>query len=360
MEPVENPLQKEGSVSYPELSLKTTHIGSLPFLEVERALEVAFSFDIPAWPQLPKYREEGMIFQFVLDFPSFDLETERVNTLDPAFEEGMLKIYEVYLEVTEKGNLEPLFELFNLNFSKTFKAFLERAKEKKTELIKGQITGPFTLGISLKTDTNEILIFRDDLRDLLLKFITLKALYQALHLKKVASQVILFFDEPGLSGFGSSAYISLSKELVVELLREPIQILKSFGILIGFHVCANTSWDLLFEAEPHIVNFDSFSYFDRFIIYPEKLAEFLYKEGTYLAFGAVPTNKEALLQTNENEIKKVFEEQLKTLEERLSVSREILLKKILFTPACGLGSLPEELVPKVINLLEVLKNSFKN
>lgn len=346
---------KEGSVSYPDLSLKTTHIGSLPFTEITKALEISFSFDIPAWPQLPKFREEGMLWQFITDFPGFSLEKESVNTKAPQFEESALKIYESYLEIVENQNFKVLKNLFDFSFSKAFSPFLEEAKKRKPLILKGQITGPFTLGISLKTETKENLIFDDILRDLLLKFLTLKALFQAFLLKERASQVIIFFDEPGLSGFGSSAYISLSKELVITLLREPIVVLKNQGVITGIHVCANTSWDLLLESEINVVNLDSFSYFEKFIIFSESLKRFLLRPDTYLAMGAVPTDKETLIKISEREIIEKFERDLSELRKITSLDRPYLLKKILLTPACGMGSLPEDLVSKVIALLKSLK-----
>ena len=345
-------------MSYPNLSLKTTHIGSLPFTEKAKALEIAFSFDIPAWPQLPKFKEEGMLWQFVTDFPGFSLEKEIIFTNTPDFDERALKIYEIYLEIRENQNFEPLIHNFDFSFSKAFLPFIKEAEKKKPIVVKGQITGPFTLGIALKTDTQEILIFRDDLRDLLLKFLTLKALLQVYYLKKITPHVILFFDEPGLSGFGSSAYITLSKDFTIELLKEPIEVLNSYNVLTGVHVCANTSWDLLFEAGVNLVNLDSFSYFEKFMIFAEKIKDFLSRENTYLAFGAVPTDKETLLKTSEKEVIEKFERQLLELSKITSLDVTFLLQRILFTPACGMGSLNEELVSKVLFLINKLKSYF--
>lgn len=345
-------------MSYPDLSFKTTHIGSFPYEEINKALEVSFSFDIPAWPQLPKFKEEGMLWQFVTDFPGFSLEKELVLTESRNFEEKALQIYEIYLEIIENQNFDPLLNCFDLSFSKAFLPFLEEAEKRNFPILKGQITGPFTLGTAIKTEYNEILIFRDDLRDLLLKFLTLKALLQAYYLKQRAQRVIIFFDEPGLSGFGSSAYITLSKELVLELLKEPIEILKSQNILVGIHVCANTSWDLILDSEADIVNLDSFSYFDKFIIYAENLRSFLSKKDTFLAMGVVPTDRESLINTSEEKIIKKFEKQLLELSKITSLDETYILKKIMLTPACGMGSLNEELVSKVIFFLKKLKSHF--
>lgn len=347
-------------MSYPELYLKTTHIGSLPFTDVTKALDIAFRFDIPAWPQLPKFKEEGMLWQFVYDFPGFDLEKERVITNTPSFEESLLKVYENYVEITENNNLSLLKDQLKTNFSRTFFPFLEKAKTLNPFFLKGQITGPFTLGISLKNEKEESLIFKDDLRDLLLRYLILKALSQGYYLKDLAEKVIIFLDEPGLSGFGSSTYISLSKEFVLELLKEITGILKKHGFIVGIHVCANTSWDILLDSEIDIVNFDSFSFFEKFIIYVDKIEEFLTKPEKYLAFGAVPTTSSFLEKVEKEEIIEGFKKQLSLLAEKTSIKKEILLHRILFTPACGMGSLPEELVEKVLILLKELQKNFQD
>lgn len=107
-------------MSYPELSLVTTYIGSLPFTEVEEAFAFSFNFDIPAWPQLPEYKEERMLWQFVMTFPGIDLQGERVLTNTHQFEEGMLLVYEDYVAITEESKVELLETQLNRGFSKSF------------------------------------------------------------------------------------------------------------------------------------------------------------------------------------------------------------------------------------------------
>ncbi len=349
---------KEVFVSYPDLSLATTHIGSLPFTEVEEALAFSFNFDIPAWPQLPKYKEEGMLWQFVRTFPGFDLQKERILTDTSKFEEGMLKLYEDYVAIIEEGKLEILETQLDRGFSKSFFVFIDRAKQSNYSILKGQITGPFTLGISLKIETEEALIFREDLRDLLVKYLTIQALAQVYNLKKAAQTVILFFDEPGLSGFGSSAYITLSKEIVLGMLGEIISILKSHGCLTGIHVCANTSWDILFDCGVDIINFDSYAFFDKFVIYADKLIPFLAQGNKYIAWGAVPTEKETLSKVTIEELLSGFLRQLKSLAQLLSLDEEFLIKHSMLTPACGMGSLTEEMAYKVLKFIKDIKGKI--
>lgn len=346
-------------MSYPDLSLATTHIGSLPFTEVEEALAFSFNFDIPAWPQLPKYKEEGMLWQFVRTFPGIDLQKERILTDTSEFEEGMLRVYEDYVAIWEERKRDLLSKQLERDFSKTFFPFLEKVKEQKCLIVKGQITGPFTLGISLKTDKGETLIFREDLRDLLVKYLTLKALAQAYFLKQVAKEVILFIDEPGLAGFGSSAYITLSRELVLEMLKEILNALKEFDCLTGIHVCANTSWDILLDSGVDIISFDSFSYFDRLAIFSDKLAHFLSQEKKFIAWGAVPTDAAILENLTAQQVLEKFQSQFKDLAQKISLEEGELLKKSMLTPSCGLGSLNEEKAQRVLSLLSNLKENLK-
>lgn len=343
---------------YPERRLVTTHIGSLPFTNLERALEYAFRFDIPAWPQLPKFKEEGMLWQFMKTFPGFDLDTEKVYTNSSSFEEEMLKIYEIYVATIDEGQEDLLDTLLDQNFSKTFFPFLEIAKEREKRILKGQITGPFTLGTAISTDLGEAIIFRDDLRDLLVKYLTLLSLAQTRYLSKIAEKTILFIDEPGLAGFGSSAYITLSKDLILEMLREMISILKSKGIITGIHICANTSWDIPLEAGIDIISFDSFSYFEKLLIYGEELEKFLRTESGYLAWGIVPTDSQHLSVLKDEELVEKFSSQLRDLSKRLAISEEEILKRSLLTPSCGMGSLNEDEVERVIQLLEKLRLVF--
>ncbi|PMP95281.1 MAG: hypothetical protein C0169_05530, partial [Thermodesulfobacterium geofontis] len=278
------------------LSLKTTHIGSFPFENPEKAIDLILeSVDIPAWPQLSKLRNESMIIQFNEGLPGFEREKEIINTSSLTFEEELMKFYELYFEIIKEKKLE-LLEKFSLseNYAKGFKPFLERLKSLNFPAVKGQITGPFTLAIALKTENKENVIFKDDLRDLIIKFLTLKALSQALELKKVSPTVILFLDEPGLSGFGSSSFITVSKDTVLSALNEIVEILQEFGIITGIHVCANTSWDIILESKVNIISFDSFNFYDKLIIYRNFLREFLENENKYLAWGVIPTNSETL------------------------------------------------------------------
>ncbi len=345
-----------------DLACKTTHIGSLPFEDIDTALAYAFKFDIPAWPQLPKFKSEGMILQACEGLPGFDPSLEKVDLTHPNFEEGLFKILEDYQRVVADGDdggvLTPY--LPSEGNSRALRPFVEKARMHPGSWVKGQITGPFTLSSALKDLEGQSLIFIPDLRELLVKFLTLKALAQAKLLAETKKRVIIFLDEPGLAGFGSSGFLTISKDDVVEMLKEIIKNLRQRGVLAGIHVCANTDWDLIFQSDPDIISFDSFNFFERFTIYSKELKLFLKERGRFIAWGCVPTDKENLERVNFAEIENLILSQLENLSNLVSLPIKDLLKQSLFTPACGMGSLTGDQVNKVIEFLQKVQNIVTN
>ena len=345
----------------PELACKTTHIGSLPYEDIETALAYAFKFDIPAWPQLPKFKSEGMIIQACEGFPGFDKAVERIDLTHPNFEEGLFRILEDYQRVIADDYDGVLTHyLPSEEHARALRPFAEKSKLYPCSWVKGQITGPFTLSSALKDLEGQSLIFIPDLRELVVKFLTLKALAQAKVLSETKKRVIIFLDEPGLAGFGSSGFLTITKAEVISMLKEIIQNLRQRGFLVGIHVCANTDWDLVFQSDPDIVSFDSFNFFEKFAIYSKELSLFLKERGRFIAWGFVPTDKENLERANFVEIENRILRQLEGLSSLVSLSTKELLKQSLFTPSCGMGSLSSKQVDKVVEYLQKLQNIIIN
>jgi hypothetical protein len=106
----------------------------------------------------------------------------------------------------------------------------------------------------------------------------MKARWQTRQLSKSGKPVILFFDEPALTGFGSSAFISISREEVFRCFEEVFEAVHSEGGLAGVHVCANADWSLILDSSADIVSFDAYEYFDTFILYSNKSKHFWIRE----------------------------------------------------------------------------------
>ena len=141
--------------------------------------------------------------------------------------------------------------------SATFRCFLETVKGADLPLraLKGQIVGPFTLLSGMKDQDGRALIYDERFLDIIPKLLGLKARWQIELMQTFGVPLIIFLDEPALAGFGSSAFISVSAELVLRMLAEVVEAVHTAGGLAGVHVCANTDWLLLFQSNLDISQF---------------------------------------------------------------------------------------------------------
>ena len=214
-----------------------------------------------------------------------------INTDSATFDAELLQFFEEYMGVIG-GEIDLEASRFRLteDTAKGFFVLLERLAGLPAApiAVKGQITGPFTLGTGI-ADQNKRAIFYDlQLRDALVKLLAMKARWQVRRLSRFAKPVLIFIDEPGLAGFGSSEFTSISHDDVSQCLEEICEAVHGEGGLAGIHVCANTDWSLALESSVDIISFDAYGYFDRFILYPAQIKKFL-ESGKILAWGIVPT-----------------------------------------------------------------------
>ena len=110
--------------------------------------------------------------------------------------------------------------------------------------------------------------------------------------------IICFIDEPILSAFGSSTYVSVSRDDVIAMLAEVIEAVHADGALAGIHCCGNTDWSLPIEAGADIVNFDAYGFGETVAMYPEHMKAHL-EAGKILAWGVVPVQVPVIANTDE-------------------------------------------------------------
>jgi methionine synthase II (cobalamin-independent) len=343
-----------------------TFIGSLPLTNHEEAIDLILEHtpEFPLWTQLPGNKNEGISVQFSSGLPGFCKEQSNifVNTESDSFDNDLLQFFEEYIAVTD-GSLDLNASRFTLNEDTAwgFFVFLERLQtlSEPPVAVKGQITGPFTFCTGI-TDQNKRAIFYDlQLREAAVKLLAMKARWQARRLAQSQKPVIIFFDEPGLAGYGSSEFTSISHDEVNRCFEEVFEAVHSEGALAGVHICGNTDWSLVLESTADIVSFDAYAYFDRFILYPDQIKNFL-DSGNILAWGIVPTmNTEdieretsaSLMDQLQNKIAKI---------EALGIDRPKLIKQSLITPSCGTGSLSIDLTRKVLKLTRELSQEIRS
>jgi methionine synthase II (cobalamin-independent) len=285
-----------------------------------------------------------------------------VNLKGEAFETDLLQFYEDFLAVSE-GNIKLDDSRFVLEkaTAQGFFTFLEQLKTRATTpvAVKGHITGPFTFCTGIADQDKRAIFYEPQIRDAAVKLLALKARWQAEQLSQFQRPVIIFFDEPGLAGYGSSEFTSISRQEVQQCLEEVFEPVHQVGGLTGVHVCANTDWSLILDSSADIVSFDAYGYFDRFILYPDQIMAFL-ESGKLLAWGMVPTlvagdlEKEttaSLVSQFINKVKQI---------EALGVDSQRLINQSLITPTCGTGTLSVDLAKKVLRITSQISQEIRN
>lgn len=327
-------------------------IGSLPMddhAEAARAVQQATP-EIPAWAQLPRLAGEDMVSQFAAGLPGLDAAGERpvIDRRAPGFEAELLALYEEFLEASEgrpgvvRGHEAPCPGIDALE--------RELAARREPPLaLKGQVTGPFTLGVAVRDESGRAVFYDPQLRDAVVKHLAGRARRQAGRLARWGRPVILFIDEPALSGFGSSEFLGVQPEEVRAALAEIVAAVHAGRALAGVHVCGNTDWELILESGADIVSFDAFAYFERFILYRPALERFL-AAGKQIAWGIVPTLDAAELAraTAPGLAARLAACIAAASSAALPPAR--LLSRSLVTPSCGMGTLPIELARKALAL----------
>ncbi len=332
-------------------------IGSLPMDNHSDAVKLVLEYtpQIPLWVQLPVNREEGMVDQFIAGLPGFS-DSSLKNVLDtstPGFDQEMLSFFEDYLSASDPGsNLDGTRFALSGTRGKGFAEFIKQVDEANLCAVglKGQVTGPITFGTAVKDENDKDIFYNDQLRDAAVKKLALNARWQARHLSRRGAVPIIFIDEPALAGFGTSAYITITKEDVTQSIEEIVQEVHSENGRAGVHVCANTQWDMLLNSSIDIISFDAFSFFDRFILYPEDIRAFL-NLGKFLAMGIIPTAKASVIEEQTTDgLVQLFNEQLDTLSEKTGIDRETIQSQSFITPSCGTGSMDFESAKRVLEL----------
>lgn len=340
-------------------------IGSLPIDDHCAAIDLMMTYtpDIPLWIQLPHFKTEGMIDQFLPGMPGLVKELDRtfIQTNGDAFDREILAFFEEYITILEDDT-----NLFSSRFALTddtapgFFEFIKclDALPSPPVAVKGQITGPFTFATSVVDQDGKAIFYNDQLRDAAIKCIALKARWQVKQLKKYEVPVIIFLDEPGLTGFGSSAFISVSEEDVKACLKEVIDAIHLEGGLAGIHVCANAEWSLILDSSADVVSFDAYSFFDKFILYPEQIKEFISKGGI-MAWGIVPTGDiESVNKESVESLVALWEKEVAQIE-ALGIDRTKIVAQSLITPSCGTGSLPLDAAERVIHLTQAVSEKIR-
>ncbi len=330
----------------------TTLIGSVPYTNTSETCErIIVTVDIPIWPQMSKLSfRENMYTQYgavlpgvVIDDKNEKITIDTAGDLTPALE----VFYGHYLE----DNLD-YFALPH-DHAEGFYNMVAKLRQIPGEWVKGQVTGPISMGLTITDQNLRASLYNEMLADTLVKNAAMNARWQIRQLKTLRPKVIIFVDEPYMASFGS-AFISLNRDQVVNMLDEVFDAIHAEWGQAGVHCCANTDWSVLLDTQVDILNLDAYGYLANLALYPAELRKFLDRGGV-IAWGIVP-NTEVIHSVTPLGLASQLSEGIETLCEKaaargIEINPKEFNSRSLITPACGLGPATPEIADRVLPIL---------
>jgi hypothetical protein len=337
-----------------------TLIGSMPHTDPQEAVRLVMEnlLEAPIWPELPRRSFlEGMVHSHTGGLPCLVVEEEAerlyVDTSRDCSSE-LAGFYEKTLAAEQGGDLSAFA------IAPTHASALEPAaaamQGRKYPCVKTHCIGPVSFGLQLVDEQDKSLFYNETYRDVLTRQIILQSRWLIKRFAPFGETVIAFLDEPSLAAFGSSSYIALSREQVIEQLSQAVAALKSAGAVVGVHVCGNTDWPMIAETGADILNYDAYEYGSSMLLYPEEVGSLL-KRGGVLAWGIVPNSEKVRSETAA-----ALEERFFSLVDGLAakgIDRQLILNQSMLTPACGMGPMSVADSGKVVDLLCELAGSVQ-
>ena len=302
-------------------NLLTTAMAVMPHKDVDRALEMALSLNIPFWPQLPLYNYyEDMYVQASEHFPGILLDLEK-RTLRFSMEKFMMELEEAMAHFDDPD----YFDISD-TYSVVYRRFLEYDLSGRPA-IRGQLEGPISFGFNVLDQDDRPILFDDTVRPFMLEFMAKRVNVQLHRLKRRNPNAFMFVDEPGLqflfsamAGYGDQAARG-DMETFFSMIERPR----------GVHLCGNPDWDFLLRQDLDILSLDIYTNAEVFSSYAASIRNFLDKGGV-LVWGIVPTNFEPFEKEGMDSLEIRLEEVWGSLQGK-GIDRDFLLSRSLLSPA---------------------------
>jgi len=328
----------------------TTAMAVMPHKDVDRALDLALTMDIPFWPQLPHVSyTEDMYVQAAEHFPGILLDMEN-RTLRFSMEKFIIEFEETMVHFDE-----PEYFDISKEYSVVYYRFLEMDFSDRPA-IRGQLEGPVSFGLNILDQDKKPILFDDTIRPFMFEFMSRRINVQLERLKKMNSNAFMFVDEPGLQFLFSalSGYDSTKAKNEMEQFFAMIQRPR------GVHLCGNPDWDFLLGLDLDILSLDIYQNGEVFSSYSESIKRFLDRGGV-IVWGIVPTNFEPFETENINTLEARLTEVWNLLANK-GIDREFLISRSLISPAtcCLVNPDGEKTVEKAFGVVKELSRRLQD
>ncbi|MFZ5568848.1 MAG: hypothetical protein ACOZF0_00480 [Thermodesulfobacteriota bacterium] len=302
-------------------NLLTTAMAVMPHTDVDRALELALSLDIPFWPQLPNFNYyEDMYVQAAEHFPGIllDVANRTLKFSDEKFVEQF--------EETMARFEEPAYFDISETYSQVYHRFLALDLADRPA-IRGQLEGPISFGFNVLDQDERPILFNDTVRPFMMEFMARRINVQLARLKAINPNAFMFVDEPGLQFLFSalSGYDDQKARADLDAFFAMIERPR------GIHLCGNPDWDFLLQRDLDILSMDIYSNAQVFSSYAKSIHRFLDRGGV-IVWGIVPTNFEPFEKENIQSLIARLETVFQTLAGN-GIDRQFLLSRSLLSPA---------------------------
>jgi len=330
-------------------NLLTTAMAVMPHTDVERALEVALSLDVPFWPQLPNYSYyEDMYVQAAEHFPGIVLDLEK-RTLRFAMD----KFIDEFEGIMANFDQPEIFDISE-TYSAVYHRFLALDLSDRPA-IRGQLEGPISFGFNVLDQDERPILFDDTVRPFMFEFMAKRINVQLKRLQKLNRNAFMFVDEPGLQFLFSalSGYGDIKAKEDLDLFFSQVNRPR------GIHLCGNPDWDFLLGLDLDILSLDVYTNAEVFASYAVSIKRFV-ERGGVIAWGIVPTGIEAFSQENIPKLIAKIED-IWTVLVKKGIDKAQLLKQSMLSPAtcCLVNPDKEKTVEQAFQAINAMAMQLK-
>jgi hypothetical protein len=306
--------------------LATTAMGILPHENADDALNLAFSLDVPFWPQLPRVSfYEDMYVQALEHFPGtvLDEASQRVYIDTQLFYTGL----DEFFSHEEDASWFALSEHYSRVYRKFLAHDLSRFKS-----VHGQVISPVSLTLKIVDENGRPIVYNDDIRSIAFSFIQKRVNAQYRELVVKNERAFVWIDDPGLEFIFSA----MSGYDHVRARDELLEFYDGIEGPRGLHLCGNPDWDFLLSLNIDIISLNAWGFGDIFVNYA-KVNDFI-KSGGVVSWGIVPTYQEELTKEDAGTVITRLEKIWGPLVQRGLDAAEIAAGSMLAPATCNLAN----------------------